>query len=161
MSTRIWLNQRSLRLVVFDVEGVLIPKNRFFFEVGKTLGLIGLFKVLFWGFLYEAGIIKLESALRHIYGDLKGIKNETILQQFSTESQQPLIFRIFVHNLKRETAKLPSSAQGYQQLAVKKLATLLCADYAYGVEVELKDGRLTGEIWRRRHHQKRQIKNSL
>jgi hypothetical protein len=27
------------RLVIFDVEGVLIPKNRFLFEVGKSLGL--------------------------------------------------------------------------------------------------------------------------
>ena len=76
------------RLVVFDVEGVLIPKNRFFFEVGKTLGFIGLFKVLIWGFLYEAGIIKLESALKHIYGDLKGVKIDT-LQSFLAEFLQP------------------------------------------------------------------------
>ena len=34
------------RLVVFDVEGVLIPKNRFIFEVGKTLGFLKLFKLL-------------------------------------------------------------------------------------------------------------------
>ena len=30
---------------------------------------------------------------------------------------------------------------------VKKLARTLGADYAYGVEVETKDGKLTGEIW--------------
>ena len=46
------------RLVVFDVEGVLIPKNRFIFEVGKSLGFITLIKLLFFGFLYEAGIVK-------------------------------------------------------------------------------------------------------
>ncbi len=55
------------RLVVFDVEGVLVPKNRFLFEVGKTLGWFGLIKLLFFGFLYEAGILKLESAFRHIF----------------------------------------------------------------------------------------------
>ena len=55
------------RLIVFDVEGVLIPKNRFIFEVGKTLGFIRLVKLLFCGFLYEAGILKFESALKHIF----------------------------------------------------------------------------------------------
>jgi len=61
------------RLVVFDVEGVLIPKNRFFFEVGKSLGLIKLIKLLFYGFLYEAGILKLESVLRYIFKESKGV----------------------------------------------------------------------------------------
>jgi len=31
--------QAKHRIVVFDVEGVLIPENRFLFEVGKTLGI--------------------------------------------------------------------------------------------------------------------------
>src|SRR4030042_2119858 len=79
------------RLVVLDVEGVLIPKNRFLFEVGKTLGVIGLFKVLIWGFLYEAGLIKLESALKHIYGDLKHIKIETILNIFGRIPATPYL----------------------------------------------------------------------
>ena len=55
------------RLIVFDVEGVLIPKNRFIFEVGKSLGFVALIKMLFLGFLYEAGILKLESALKRIF----------------------------------------------------------------------------------------------
>ena len=46
------------RLVIFDVEGVLIPKNRFLFEVGKSLGFIRLVRLLFFGFLYESGILK-------------------------------------------------------------------------------------------------------
>jgi hypothetical protein len=59
------------RLVVFDVEGVLIPKNRFLFEVGKSLGFVRLVRLLFFGFLYESGILKLESALKHIFKELK------------------------------------------------------------------------------------------
>ena len=47
------------RLVVFDVEGVLVPENRFIFEVGKKLGFFTLVKLLFWGFLYEVGMLKL------------------------------------------------------------------------------------------------------
>ena len=61
------------RLIVFDLEGVLIPENRFIFEVGKTLGFIGLVKASFLGFLYKAGILKLETALKHIFKDMKGI----------------------------------------------------------------------------------------
>ncbi len=45
-------SQKKLKLVVFDVEGVLIPKNRFFFMMGKTLGSAQLIKDLFYGFHY-------------------------------------------------------------------------------------------------------------
>jgi hypothetical protein len=57
------------RLIVFDVEGVLIPKNRFIFEVGKSIGFNVLIKLLFFGFLYEAGILKLEPVLRHVFSN--------------------------------------------------------------------------------------------
>jgi hypothetical protein len=62
------VSTEKTRLVVFDVEGVLIPKNRFLFEVGKTLGFTRQVRLLFLGFLYEAGILKLESAMRRILG---------------------------------------------------------------------------------------------
>jgi len=66
------------RLVVFDVEGVLIPENRFVFALGKSLGFTKLIKLLFWGFLYESGIMKLDSALRHVFKELKGVEWETL-----------------------------------------------------------------------------------
>ncbi len=62
------------RLVVFDVEGVLVPKNRFIFEVGKKLGFARLFKLLFFGFLYEAGILRLDSVLKRLTMNWKGLK---------------------------------------------------------------------------------------
>ncbi|HLE75880.1 MAG TPA: hypothetical protein VI864_07560, partial [Candidatus Bathyarchaeia archaeon] len=65
---------REPRLVVFDVEGVLIPKNRFLFEVGKSLGISQLMKVLLFGFLYHIGVIQLKSALKRIFNSLRGIK---------------------------------------------------------------------------------------
>ena len=123
------------RLVVLDVEGVLIPKNRFFFEVGKTLGVIGLFKVLIWGFLYEAGLIKLESALKHIYGDLKGTKIETILNIFGRIPATPYL-QSLCGQFKARNCKIAIISSGIPTVAVKKLAASLCADYAYGVEVE-------------------------
>ena len=134
------------RLIVFDVEGVLIPKNRFFFEVGKSLGFIRLVKLLFFGFLYEAGILSLESVLRHIFKDLKGAKLELLLQNFGKIPATPYLQNFFAQ-LKQRNCKIALISSGLPTMIVKKLAFAVGADYAYGVEVETKDGKLTGEIW--------------
>ena len=134
------------RLIVFDVEGVLIPKNRFIFEVGKTLGFFGLVKLLFFGLLYEIGILKLESALKHIFKDLKGVKLETLLLVFGKIPATPYLQNFFCQ-LKARNCKIALISSGIPTIIVKKLALALGADYAYGVEVETKDGKLTGEIW--------------
>ena len=133
------------RLIVFDVEGVLIPKNRFIFEVGKTLGFLGLIKLLFLGFLYEAGILKLESALKHIFKDMRGINLETMLAIFSKIPATPYL-QTFFCQLKARNCKIALISSGIPSVIVKKLASTLGADYGYGVEVETKDGQLTGEI---------------
>jgi phosphoserine phosphatase len=133
------------RLIVFDVEGVLTPKNRFIFEVGKSLGFFRLVKLLFFGFLYEAGILRLESALRHIFKDLKGVELENILLVFSKIPATPFLQNFFCQ-LKARNCKIALISSGIPTVIVKKLAFALGADYAYGVEVETKDGKLTGEI---------------
>ena len=138
--------QEKPRLIVFDVEGVLIPKNRFIFEVGKTLGFIALVKMFFWGFLYEAGILKLESALKHIFKDMKGIKLETLLFIFGKIPATPYLQSFFCQ-LKARNFKIAIISSGIPSVIVKKLAATLGADYAYGVEVGTEDGKLTGEIW--------------
>ena len=134
------------RLVIFDVEGVLIPKNRFIFEVGKSLGFLGLIKLLFFGFLYEAGILKLESALRHVFKDLKGIKIETLICAFGKIPATPFLQNIF-SQIKMRNCKIALISSGLPSVIVKKLANAVGAEYAYGIEVEIKDGKLTGEIW--------------
>ncbi len=134
------------RLVVFDVEGVLIPKNRFIFEVGKTLGLAKLIKLLFFGFLYEAGLLKLQSVLRHVFGELEGVKLETLMSIFDKIPATPFLQNIF-SQIKMRNCKIALISSGLPTVIVKKLADSLCADYAYGVEVETKDGYLTGKIW--------------
>lgn len=134
------------RLIVFDVEGVLVPKNRFLFEVGRTLGFFGLIKLLFFGFLYEAGILKLETALRHIYGGLRDVKVDTVLCVFNKIPATPYLQNLF-SQLKARGCKTALVSSGVPTVLVKKLAVCVGADYSYGVEVEQKDGRLTGEIW--------------
>jgi phosphoserine phosphatase len=134
------------RLVIFDVEGVLIAKNRFIFEVGRSLGFGGLVKLLFFGFLYEVGILKLESALRHIYSELRGVKLETLIDIFSRIPATPYLQNIFCQ-LKYRNCKIALISSGVPTVIVKKLADSLGAEYAYGVEIGLADGVLTGDIW--------------
>ncbi|MGD0449861.1 MAG: HAD-IB family phosphatase [Candidatus Bathyarchaeia archaeon] len=133
------------RIVVFDVEGVLIPKNRFVFAIGKSLCFTKLIKLLFWGFLYEAGIIKLDSALRHIFKELKGVELETLINIFEKIPSTPYLQNIF-SQIKVRNCKIALISSGLPTVIVKKLANAVGAEYAYGIEVETKDGRLTGEI---------------
>ncbi len=134
------------RLVVFDVEGVLIPKNRFFFEVGKSLGYIQLVKILFFGLLYEAGILKLQSVLRHVFKESKGVELETLTLIFEKIPSTPFLKNIF-SQIKMRNCKIALISSGLPTVIVKKLADAVGADYAYGIEVETKDGKLTGKIW--------------
>lgn len=133
------------RLIVFDVEGVLIPKNLFVFEVGKTLGFTKLIRLMFWGFLYEAGLLKLDSALRHIYRDMQGVKLETLNSIFCRISSTTYQQSVFTQ-LKARNCKLALISSGLPTSIVKRLADILGADFSYGVDAETKDGRLTGEI---------------
>lgn len=134
------------RLVVLDVEGVLIPKNRFFYQIATTIGSTTLLKVLIFGFLYEAGIISLESALKRIYSQLRGVKVDTMLSVFS-KIPASMYLHGLCSQLKARNCTVALVSSGIPTAAVKKLAASICADYAYGVEVGESDGRLTGEIW--------------
>jgi len=134
------------KLAVFDVEGVLIPKNRFIFEVGKSLGFVRLVKLLFFGFLYEVSILRLESTLRHVFKVLKGVKLETLMLIFEKIPSTPLLQNFF-SQVKMRDCKIALISSGLPKDIVKKLGDSVGAEYAYGIEVETKDGKLTGEIW--------------
>ena len=133
------------RLIVFDVEGVLIPKNRFLFEAGKKLGFIKLINLLFYGFLYEAGVIKLESALIRAFRELRGVKPEDLMLIFNKISSTAFL-QTLCAQIKMRNCKIALISSGVPSDIVKNLAITVGADYAYGIEVETKDGRLTGKI---------------
>jgi len=132
--------------VVFDVEGVLIPKYRFIFNVGKSIGFFPLLKMLFIGFLYEIGAVALKSALNCIFEIMQGIKIEELMQIFDEIPSEPQLKNIFAQ-LKTRNCKIALISSGLPTVIVKKLACTLGADYVSGIEVGLNDGALTGEIW--------------
>jgi HAD superfamily phosphoserine phosphatase-like hydrolase len=139
-------NNRKARLVIFDVEGVLIPRNRFIFEMGKSLGLSQLLKMLFIGFLYEIGIVTLKSALKRIFRVMKGVRIESLVQIFDEIPSKPQLESVFAQ-LKTRNCKTALISSGLPAVIVEKLASTVGADYAFGIEVGVNDGKLTGEIW--------------
>lgn len=133
-------------LIVFDVEGVLIPKKRYlFFEVGRTLGFSRFVRIILFGLLYEAGIISLKSALKRIFKAFKGISAQKLLRIFQQVPMTPNVEEIF-KRLKNDGWQTALISSGLPQIVVQDLASTLKADYAYGFELELENGSLTGNI---------------
>ena len=125
---------------------MLIPKNRFIFEVGKSLGTSQLLQMLFIGFLYGAGVVTLKSALKRVFKLMRGVKIEKLLQIFDEIPSKPQLQSLFAQ-LKIRNCKIALISSGLPAVIVKKLASMLGADYAFGIEVGVNDGELTGEIW--------------
>lgn len=133
-------------LIVFDVEGILIPKNRYLlFETLRKIGFRGFIKTLLLGFLYEIGLLSLDSALRRIYKLLKGLRAEELLQLNKKIPLMPGTKETFkILNAKGYKTALISS--GLPALFVEDLAARLKADYAFGLELEIVNECMTGAI---------------
>ena len=136
---------KTVKLVVFDVEGVLIPKNLFLFENSKALKFSQLMRVLLFGFLYSIHAISLKSALKHIFIGLRGVKTDRLTQ---TIKKLPVMHNAkdVFHQLKAQGTKTALISSGIPDALVKHLATQLGADYGFGFEILMDNGRLTGEI---------------
>jgi len=134
------------RLIVFDVEGVLLPKRRYLlFEVARKLGTLGFLKILLVGTLYEIGLLSLESALKKIFKFLRGFKTDELFQLYKEVPLMPNVKELF-QKLKETGHKTALISSGLPTPLVEDLATTLKADYAYGLELETANGHLTGEI---------------
>ena len=125
---------------------MLIPKNRFIFEVGKSLGISQLLKMLFIGFLYEIGVVTLKTALKRIFKIMRGVKIEKLMRIFDEIPLKPQLENVFAQ-LKSRNCKTALISSGLPTVIVKKLASSIGADYAFGIEVGVNDDALTGEIW--------------
>jgi phosphoserine phosphatase len=154
--------RKKPKLIIFDVEGVLIPKNRFLFELGKSLGFTALLKVFLYGFLYEIGLVRLKTALKNIFRSAYGMKTETMLQIASKVPLVPDAINVFCQ-LKMQGYKTAIVSSGLPTLAVQVVANEIGADHAYGFEVAVNGDKLTGEIWGEviEHDGKRAVLNEL
>jgi phosphoserine phosphatase len=138
-------SENKRQLIVFDVEGVLIPKNRFIYEAGKSLGIIQLMKMLFIGFFYETGALSLKTALSHIFYLMRGIGINSLIEIFDNIPAIPNLQNIFIQ-LKDRNFKIALISSGLPSQIVKKLGDNFGADYTYGIEIGLENDLLSGEI---------------
>jgi len=134
------------KLVVFDVEGVLIPKNQLFFNVAKSMGMLPLLKVLYYGFLYETGLMPLKKTLTRIFCLFRGININVMVDAFCKIKLMPDAKAAFAA-LRAQGCKTALISSGLPTFLVQKLASLLGADYAVGFEIGLKGQMLTGGAW--------------
>jgi phosphoserine phosphatase len=139
------LHVGKLGLAVFDVEGVLIPKNRLFFEIGKKLGFSRFVRIVFYGILYGLGLISLNFALKKMFKVFKGFKVEELLQIFRRIPLMPDVEEVF-EELRKRGLKTALISSGLPTFIVQDLASRLKADYAFGFSLETKNGVATGEI---------------
>lgn len=134
------------KLVVFDVEGVLLPKNRYLtFELGRNLSFPQFIKLLFIGLLYETGLLSLESALKKMFKLFRGFSVEELLNIFRKVPLLPHTEAVFA-KLREKGLKTALVSSGLPQIVVENLAYLLKANYAFGLELEINDNILTGNI---------------
>ncbi|NIR86788.1 HAD-IB family phosphatase [Candidatus Bathyarchaeota archaeon] len=134
------------RLIVFDVEGVIIPKRRYLlFEATRRLGYWKTLKVMVIGFLYEVGVLSLESALKRIFMLFRGLAVDDLFQLYK---RIPLIPGVeeFFKKLKGSGYRTALVSSGLPALFVGHLAARLNVDYAFGLKLEVADECLTGEI---------------
>jgi len=135
------------RLIVFDIEGVLLPKRRYLlFEAARKLGLLGFLKIALIGALYEIGLLSLESTLKKIFALLKGSKIDDLFQLYKKVPLMPNVKELF-KKLKEAGHTTALISSGLPTPFIEDLATTLKADYAYGLELGTVNGRLTGKIW--------------
>jgi len=135
-----------VKLVVFDVEGVLIPKRRFLlFEASKGQGLASFIKFAIIGFLYLIGVLSLERSLRAIFRSLKGTQIGELLKLFKSLPLMPGSEELF-NDLKTLGFKTVLISSGLPDTMIADLAERLGADYSRGIHIDTKDGVLTGEI---------------
>jgi phosphoserine phosphatase len=134
------------RLIVFDVEGVLLPKRRYLlFEAARKLGLWDFIKIIVIGFLYEVGLLSLESALRRIFRFFQGFLIDDLFELYKAVPLIPGVERLF-KELNQAGYRTALISSGLPTLFVEDLAARLNADCAFGFELKTRNGRLTGEI---------------
>jgi len=135
-----------IQLIVFDVEGVLLPKRRFLlFEASRGHSLSFFLKFAIIGILYSIGVLSLERSLRALFRSLKGIQMGELSKLFKGLPLMPGSEELFkeLRTLRFKTALISS---GLPDAMVANLAGRLGADYYSGIQLEIRDGVLTGEI---------------
>jgi phosphoserine phosphatase/dolichol kinase len=136
---------QNIHLVVFDVEGIILPKERYLLVEIAPLPIVAQLAILFHAFLYGFGIRALKPTLQHIYQHFRGMPLEKFTGTFDEISIIPHAQEV-IQVLKEQSYKIALISSGIPQPLLQRLADRLKADYAIGPTLEVQDDRLTGRI---------------
>lgn len=135
------------KLVVFDVEGVIIPKGKFLlFDVAGQKNLKSFLAASSLGLLYEAGLTPLKKTLEDLYMALKGYELNRFLAIFEDVPLLPGVEETF-RELRKSGVKTALISSGIPRVALEKLGQRLGVDFVSGLEIGVSGGALTGEVW--------------
>ena len=133
-------------MVVFDVEGVIIPTQRYLLEEIALLKYRERLEVLIDGAFYLIGLRSLRHSLERIYRHFEGIRFNDFAEVFERIELIPGA-RVVFGELKRRGILVALISSGVPEPFLHRIADSLGADYVVGPELDVQDGKLTGRIF--------------
>lgn len=135
---------RRLRLITFDVDGVII-RGFWLSQIIARLGLLKAFAFGVLGILYEARIMEVASFMRYAYRLLRGVPKDWLLHM---TDQTHLIrgVRQTIRILRKQGHKIVVISSGIPNFAVARLAIRIGAHFSAGIRAEFKNGIFSGHI---------------
>ena len=110
------------------------------------MGLWRFIKVIALGIFYEIRLLTLESALRRVFKLFRRIPLDDLFQIYKSIPLHLEAEEVF-KRLRSAGCRTALISSGLPMLVVKDLTTRLNADYAFGLELETKNGYLTGKVF--------------
>jgi len=122
------------KLLIFDVEGVLLPRKiKLMFRLSKQYGILYFLKNIFRGILYELGILSPSKLIVGFYNDLKNTNLNQLWEEYPIEDIDEIVE--FLKNLKRNGYDVILISSGIPQQFMNTLKRLSSCDGAYGVDI--------------------------
>lgn len=114
--------------MVFDVEGVIIPKEQFLlFYVLRRISLAAFVGVALIGLLYTEGLLSIGNTVKRILALLKGFPVKKFISLFSKIPLMPEVESVF-KEWRRQGFKRVLIGSGIPVIALKDLASRLVID---------------------------------
>jgi phosphoserine phosphatase len=132
-------------MVVFDVEGVVIPAQRYLLEEATLLRHRERLAILLDGALYLMGLRDLKHSLERIYRHFEGIQLNDFAEVFDRIQLIPGAHET-LRELRRRGILIALISSGVPEPFVQKIADSVGADYVVGPKLDVRDGKLTGRI---------------
>ncbi len=133
------------KIVIMDVDGVLF-RGQFFLHLARYLGVLICIRTALLCFLFNLNKISIEELLTRVYARFKGV---TLEEAKKIYQDIPVIkhARETIETLRDHGYYVVLMSSGVPDIFVKDLATRISANSGYGIEIGIRNNRLTGEVY--------------